>query len=150
MDNLLLSSVESAFSSLITAAIGSQANVYTGKASTNKVLPCVICIADGEEQEDPPFTGNYWVSVEIQVKYHADTAPGLSDPKVADLTLVRNVFNAVKVSNLDALLNGQGQNLTVFPNGFFFSSQKAGQDEMGAWADVQPIKLYCCASVIAP
>jgi hypothetical protein len=152
-DNLLITSLENAFVSLLAATAASfGANIYPGHSSADKALPAVIPSADGSSlEEDPPMFGNFWVDVELAVKARASTEPGaLSDPNVADLALTAAIFNQVKVLNLDALLNAQGQNLTVFPRAYFFGSPKAGRDAQGVWVDILPMKIYCCASIIAP
>lgn len=150
--NPLLNALELAFQSLILGNLGSGNNVYTGKASSNKKLPCVIIAADGSSlEEDPPHTGNFWVDVEISVKASAATQVGAAaDPTLADMALTQSVFSLVQVSNLDFLLNNQGQSLTVFPTGFFFMAPKGGRDELGGWVDQQTIKIYCCQANLLP
>ncbi|HEV2210854.1 MAG TPA: hypothetical protein VG167_18935 [Verrucomicrobiae bacterium] len=146
----LIDAVELAFVSLIQAAVGTQANGYPGKSSGTKALPCFIAAADGSSlEEDPPRSGNYWVDVEVSVKAIAATEPGAGDPVLADYALAQTVFNTLQVSNLDVLLNSQGQLLTVMPNGFFFGTPRQLQDEEGAWVDILAIKLYCCNSILA-
>lgn len=149
--NLLITSLENAFVSLITpAAAPLGGNVYPGHSSADKILPLVIAAADGSStEEDPPHSGNFWVDVEIYVKATAATEAGVpADPNVADLALTKAVFDVVKVTDLDAQLNAQGQDLTVFPTGFFFMPPKAGRDEKGVWVDIQPMRIYCCPSVL--
>lgn len=150
--NLLITSLENAFVSLINPVALGLANVYPGHSSATKALPAVIAAADGSSvEEDPPQSGNCWVDFELSVKAAAAAEPGaITDPNVADLMITRLVFNVVKVSNLAELLNMQGQDLTVFPNGCFFSPPKAGRDAEGVWVDMLPIRIYCCASVLAP
>lgn len=156
--NLLIVSLENAFVNLITpVAAPFGANVYPGHSSKDKVLPAVIAAVDGSSlEEDPPHTGNFWADVEIAVKASAATEPGVPpDPNVFDQALVQAVFTLLLgpgggTSNLDQLLNAQGQDLTVFPTAYFFLPPKAGRDQEGVWVDIQPIKVYCCASIIAP
>jgi hypothetical protein len=150
----LVNALELALCKVVSDAIGNAANVYPGKASTTKALTCVICAADGSAEEEPPRTGNFWVDTETTVKAIAATEPGSAvDPVIAAEDLTQAVFNALKVDNLDLLLNAAAQSmgllLTVFPQGFFFSAPKQGQDEEGAWMDVLPCRIYCCASVLA-
>lgn len=152
MDNLLIVSLENAFASLIApTAAAHGASVFPGHSSATKTLPCVIPSVDGSAlEEDPPHFGNFWVDVEISVKASAATEQAGADPNVADQALTAAVFTLVKVNNLDALLNAQGQNLTVFPTAFFFGAPKAGRDAEGVWVDQMPIKIYCCATIISP
>ncbi len=153
MSAALINALELSLCRVVSDAIGNAANVYPGKSSTVKVLPAVICAADGSAEEDPPRTGNFWVDTETTVKAIAATEPGaVADPVLAGNDLTQAVFNALKQDNLDLLLNAAalalGLQLTVFPQGFFFNSPKQGQDEEGAWMDVLPIRIYCCASVL--
>jgi len=145
----LVNALELALCKVVSDVIGNAANVYPGKASTTKVLPCVICAADGSSaEEDPPRTGNFWVDTETTVKVIAATEPGAAvDPVIAADDLTRAVFNALTLDNLDVLLNAAAQSLglllTVFPQGFFFSSPKQGRMRRG------PGWMYCRAGFIA-
>lgn len=153
LDNLLVVSLENAFASLVAStAVTMGAAVFPGHSSLTKTLPCVIPAADGTSlEEDPPHSGNFWVDLELSVKASAASDQGqLADPNVADQALTSAIFNLVKVTNLDQLLNAQGQNLTVFPTAYFFGAPKAGRDAEGVWVDTLPVKIYCCATVLAP
>jgi len=124
--------------------------VYAGRSAATKSLPCVICAAEGgSEEEDPKGTGNFWVNLVISVKGTAATEADGTDPTPADVALVDAVFGAFLVSDLPGALNAQGRLLTVFPNGCITSSPRRTQDEAGVWADELPIRVYCCASVLA-
>jgi hypothetical protein len=149
--NNLIDSVEGALQKLLIANLPVNTNVYTGKASSNKKAPCVICACDGEQEEDPPRTGNFWISVEVSVKSIAATEPGATvDPLSSDQAFVKSVFDIVCVNVIDALLSAQGFDLTILPQGFIFGSFKSGRDEQGVYVDQLPIRLYCCASILAP
>lgn len=152
LDNLLVVSLENAFVSLVSStAVGLGANVFAGHSSATKTLPCVVCSADGSSlEEDPPHSGNFWMDFQVAIKASAATEQGGADPNIIDQALTAAVFALVKVNNLDSLLNAQGQNLTVFPTAFFFGAPKSGRDGEGVWVDELPIKIYCCATVIAP
>lgn len=146
----LLNEVEQAMALMTAAAIGAEANVYAGKSSGEKKLPCVICEALGEAEEDPKYSGNYWVMARWRIKATAATEANGVDPSLADIQLVSDVSALIRVNNLDTALNAQGRVLTVFPNGFIIGSPERQQDELGAWEDILPVRLYCCNSVIAP
>lgn len=146
----LLNEVESAFVSLITTAITTQANVYTGKSSGDKSLPWVVCEANGDGEDDPKGSGNFWVNVRTMVKVSGATEAGGPDPKIADVALVSNVWTVLQVTNLDAQLNAQARNLTVFPTAFIIGAPTREYDETGGWVDILPIRIYCCNSVLAP
>lgn len=153
----LLDSVETAFQRIVLAAFVpplTPPNVYTGRDSQNKKLPCVICAVDGDAEEDPPRTGNYWVNVEISVKHTAATeASDTVDPKADAIALTKSVFDLLRINNLDATINAIAAtaplDLTIFPQGFFFSAQKSGRDELGVYVDTLPVRLYCCPSILA-
>jgi hypothetical protein len=153
----LANAVELALVNVVAAAVGAMGNVYPGKSSGDKVLPCVICAADGSSmEEDPPRTGNFWIDFEITVKGTASIEPGAPpDPVIAQNLLVKTAFAAVQVDNLHALINAAaivlGLSLTVFPNGYFWASPRQGQEaDDAAWLDTLPGKLYCCGSVLTP
>lgn len=146
----LLNEVESAFVSLVAAGVGSLANVYPGKFSGDKALPWVVCEASGEGEDDPKGSGNFWVNVRTGVKVSAATEAGGPDPKIADVSLVSNVWTILQVTNLETQLNAQARNLTVFPTAFIIGAPTREYDETGAWVDILPIRIYCCNSVLAP
>jgi hypothetical protein len=151
MTGTLIDAVEESFRLAILTVIGDAANVYNGKSSSNKKLPCVICAADGDSvEEDPPRSGNYWVNVETSVKLSSHTEPtAQTNPQADEVGLLKQVFDILRTNSLADLLNAQGQDLTVLPEGFFFLAPKAGRDEMGAYVDTMPIRLYCCPSKLA-
>jgi hypothetical protein len=141
--------LEEAFANLIGGAISLEANVYTGKSSGDKALPCVICAADGDGEEDPKGTGNFWVRMSITMRASAATLADGVDPKPASVQLVSDVHQLVYVDDLPAQLNSQGRTLTVFPQGIIFDAPKSGWDDLGAWVDEISARVYCCASVLA-
>lgn len=147
----LFNEVEQALVSLVSPAVGSLANVYSGINSADKNLNAVICQADASsEAEEPKGTGNFWIDCAVIVKGSLMVDSDGVDPKPADITLADTAFNAVLQNNLDALLNAQGRTLTVFPNGCLFASPRYGVDQEGVFIAELPFKLYCCASVLPP
>ena len=157
---MLLTSAENAFKSVILAAIQKtsnvRVNVYTGKDTADKQLPCVIVAADGDGEEDPPTTGNFWLTVIISVKALTVSDPTLNDdgqaadPKGADVDIASIVFDAVRDDNIEGLLNATGEQFTAFPQGCFSDAPKSGQDANQTWTDELTLRVYCCGSVLRP
>lgn len=151
MTGTLLDSIEEAFRLAVKSIIGDAADVYTGKSPVDKVAPCVICSADGSTEEDPPRTGNYWVNVDIAVKHTAATeASDTVNPRDDSISLLKSVFDILRINDLPTLINAQGQDLTVFPEGAFFDAPRSERDELGIWVDTMTVRLYCCPSVLTP
>lgn len=126
---------------------------YAGKASTIKEAPNVSCEAVGEGEADPPFTGNYWVSMSVQVRYVARQNPdgtneSAADPKVADKALVSDVADALAADDLTTQLNNKaaalGLAFTVM--GCLWGAPTSGRDAEGVWIDEFKLRLYCCAT----
>lgn len=146
---LLLNELEEAFAALARTA-GANATVYTGRASSEKLVPLCICSAEGEAEEDPKGSGNFWVNMLVQTKASLGTETDNLDPKPADVLLAQTIFSVFLVDNLDTQLNAQGRTLTIFPTAYIVGSPRQSQDEAGKWFDELPIRVYCCASVLAP
>lgn len=151
--NQLLNSLETALQTILLNQLAAGSNVYTGKDSRNKKLPCYIVAADGDAEEDPPHSGNHWVNVSVSAKSTSATDAGATqDPKVADLAFGKAMFDVVRVNNglpsLDAQINALGMDLTIFPTAVFYGAPKSGWGENDAWVDEQLIRFYCCASAI--
>ena len=143
--------LEKAFQSLITEALGNAYPVYCGRASTDKALPCVICQAQGDGEEEPWHSGNYWITMAIMVKMAAGTDVNGQDPEPVNTLLIQLVESAIAITGLDASLNTQGQSLTVFTNGYIFNAHDLTfQREEGVWIDTLPVRVYCCASILQP
>lgn len=149
--NNLNDAAEIAFAAYLTTIVGGSAggncSVFTGKNADIKTVPCVICASDGaEDQEDPKFSGNYWIDMSVIVKSPAsqdiDAQGAEVDPKAPDVALVDQVLNALQVTNLDQLVNTP--DFFIFNTGYLFSSPKTGRDENGIWVSELPIRIYCC------
>ncbi len=165
----LMDSAEEAMASLLGAvtAAHTYANesgvavaipCYTGKASGVKSVPNVTCEAVGQGAEDPPFTGNYWVGMNVQVRYVAKQNPAgdneaAADPKDADKSLVSAVANALAADDLWSQLNtaaaALGIAFTVFDNAVLRDAPTSGRDPEGTWIDEFGLRLYCCASTLS-
>lgn len=142
--------LEQAFVSYLTPIVGTLGNIYGGKSPGEKVLPAVICEAQGEGEEDPKLSGNFVMGFMLRPMATAATEADGADPTTADNLLVSAVWHAVCITDLDAQLNAQGRILTVFPNGFFLSAPTLEQDALGGWHNVIRGRVYCCNSVLAP
>ena len=140
--------LEQAMVSLTKAGIGAEANVYGGKNSGDKQLPCVICEAAGEGEEDPKSSGNYWFRIQWRIRATSATEEAGPDPTLADTQLVADVSALFRVTDLDAGLNAQGRILTVL--GFVLESPIREENELGGWDDILSARVYCCNSVLAP
>src|ERR1051326_1219942 len=153
---LLNDKCESALAALVMPAafaVEPEINVYPGKSSAERALPCVICGADGDGLEDPKGTGNFWMDCYVAIEHGAvpnedGTSPDGPDPKVADQALVSAVFGGLMVEDLAAQLSAAGADFTVFPMGVIFGAPEGGRNEDGVWIDRLPIRLYCCGRAL--
>jgi hypothetical protein len=159
---LLVNELEMAFVGLLNESLAGLLPGYPGRSPDTKSLPCFICAADGEGEEDPPNSGNFWHVIHVTVKGTAATEPDGADPKPVDVALATAVFdvilgndqpNAGDVNRAELLasrLNAQGRILTVFPNGIFFGSIGETREDPGVWLDELPLRVYCCGSILPP
>src|SRR5882724_446476 len=115
---LLNYEIEKALASYLSAVLPVGTMVLPGRNPGDKTLNCVICEADGDEQqEDPKSSGNFWVDGVVAIKGSAATDTDGVDPTPADVLLAGLVRAALQVADLAGQLNGQGRILTVLPNG---------------------------------
>jgi hypothetical protein len=148
--------VESALVAIITPGVdpGLGITITTGKNSIDKGMPCIICWADGDGEEDPKDTGNFFINAEVQVKRsgvpNEDGTGLLPDPKVPDESLINAVFGPLLDDGLAASLSAAVPDFTVLPGGVFREAPKRGYNEEGAWVDSMALRLYCCGSSLAP
>ncbi|HEV2350804.1 MAG TPA: hypothetical protein VG028_13265 [Terriglobia bacterium] len=148
--------IEEALVAIITQTVPAAAlagvEVLPGKNPGIKSAPCVICFCDGDGEEDPRGSGNFWVDAGVGIKFYAVANPDGSgdepDPKGANQALISAVFGAIWLSNLDALLSAAVADLTVFPTSVIFQAHSSGRDQDGAWIDELRFKCYCCASAL--
>lgn len=143
----LASKLEQAAAVLAAASAGANATVFTGQSDLDKDAPCIICAADQETaEEDPPFTGNFWIDLEIQVKgIAAIDADGLA-PKAAYDTLVATTFDTFSATALLANLNGAG--IADFTCQGFVPKGPGFRTEEDAWVNTLSFRIYCCASTL--
>jgi hypothetical protein len=130
----LRANVENAFQSLLTAA-GIAVPIYTGFDDEDKANPCVV-VAARRAEEDPPFSGNYRVTVDYHVKGSPDsdgTFEALSD----------QVRAAIWTSTLHDDLAAQGSDLTVWgcTNPHTMEWTQSG----GVWVESGTVEIYCAS-----
>jgi hypothetical protein len=152
--NILVDRCEEAYAAVLIPVVGALGTVLTGKSYTDKTLADVICSADGGDEEDPKGTGNFWLHATVSIRTKAfqnETGTNPADnPKTTSQALVSAVMSALMVDNLPALLSAAVADFTVFPGGVIFEAPSNGKDETGAWIDELKMRVYCCASTLAP
>jgi phage-related tail fiber protein len=130
---LLRNLVESAFVSLLNRE-QVQATVYAGISGTDKLCPLVKCQAKSAEEE-PPFSGNYRVSVELVINVAA----------TADATsfnaLCEKVRDVIWTDELSFNLNQCATGLTVQAAS---AAHKVTWDtDEDVWQETHTVEIYC-------
>jgi len=126
--------------------------IVPGKAEAPKVLPIVICSAEGEGEEDPKGSGNFWYSVTTSVKHNAydlQPTPDGQDPpdeKADNEAIITAAFQALQVDNLPKLLSDSTDDFFVWPSSCIVGSPQASKDESGIYIDSLTIRIYCCGT----
>lgn len=145
----LSSKAEQVMAAYLTALDTITATIATGKASDGKAPPIVICDAPDVGEQDPPYSGNHWVTVEVIVKSMAPVDADGVATKPDDDALVATVFDSVQVSDLVAQLNAAAvtAELAFTCMGVTFDGGSSGQNG-DAWVDSIKANLYCCASTL--
>lgn len=130
---------------IIDAAIGIEdTRIYDGRRSGDKGLPNVKCHAMNAEEE-PAFTGNFWVNVEVSFRYAASVEAGASegDPEAASLVIWRNLTTALGADDLPAQLSAFADDFTC--QGYSDVMVEEGHDD-DAWVQTWKARLYCSPS----
>jgi len=143
----LFSKAEQAGVALISANAVGTPNVFAGLAYLDKDAPCVICVAEGPSEEEPPFTGNYWLTLNILVKSKAAADDGI-DPRPAHELLVATVFDLFLSATLPADLNAMG--VVDFSVQGFMPGPMDFAVEEDLWISSLRMRIYCCASTLYP
>lgn len=144
----LTDKLESAFVSVLQSAIPG-VQIVTGKNATVKGVPIIICWADGQGEEDPPFSGNYWLNGAVEIKGHAGPVKNSAAAKVAQQDLHGLVYDALRVTDIAEQLTAGVADFTVFPNAVLFDAPVSGNDDAGVWTDAFPFRVYCCPTDFA-
>lgn len=119
------------------------AQVLTGKSSEDKEPPLVIIEANNSEEEEPEFSGNFWVEYSVTIKSLATVDVDGVDPKAADETLIDLVFSAFTVSDLAAQLTAALDDFTC--QGLKSFKVKSSQ-EGNCWVNTLTFMALCCPS----
>lgn len=146
----LSSKTEQVLAAYLSAPATITATITTGKASSDKVAPLVVCEASTFGEQDPPYSGNQWIDAEVIVKSIAAVDADGVATKPADDTLVATVSDLVVVSDLPAQLNAAALAAAIEFTcmGVTFDGGDSGQDG-DAWINSIKVKLYCCPSTLA-
>jgi len=149
---------EMALVAVISPFINPLIQVYTGRSELDKIMPCWVVSAEGEGEEEPWQSGNFWVRCELA--YHQRAQPNESgpqqplapDPKLFAQGAISAVTGALALdrATLAAELSAATADFTVLPNGILFDAPTEAQDAKGAWISSLHVKLYCCGSSLAP
>lgn len=121
--------------------------VYTAKDNSDKTLPAIICEADGSGEEDPPSTGNFWVTAGLSLRHTAvDDGVDGGEMKANDQAILTALSNAIFIDSLAADLSAAVDDFTVFPNSENLEAPHRDQIADGVWEDTIQFKALCCAS----
>lgn len=127
----LRAKVESAVVAYLTGeSVG--ATCYAGFSASDKAVPCVICSARSAE-EDPPFSGNYRLTLVVEVK---DTLDGSDLDSVAN-----NVRSALWADDAAAAIVSNGSELMVW--GLSAPHRMEWSVEEDCQVETHTIELYC-------
>lgn len=144
---------------IILGGAGNSENTYTGKSSADKELPCTVCFSRSGVQE-PPYSGNYIVKAQIDVKYSAcstridlngvpDTEPhDSSDTRTAEIFDLFHLKD--DASNGEVLAAEMTEAARTFTSHEFTVTNvevgeiEQGQNEKGdVWIDTLNLEIYC-------
>lgn len=154
MNGLIADKIESALASVVAGVGITGLNIYTGKSSEEKALPCAICSAEVNGDEDPIGSGNYFVNWTVAVKQSAvqnedGSAPDAESPKALTQDNSSSIIAAIVVDDLAATLSSAVEDLTVFPGSIVFGAAESGRDESGHWIDAITGRCYACGSALS-
>lgn len=126
------------------AAVNPACSVVAGGSPGDRALPEVICAVDGDGEEEPKSSGNFWLNAMVTLKTKATTDDSAT-PEADRQALASAIYGVLYVDGLPALLSAAASDFFVFPLGVTFSAPTRGQDG-DAWFDQFPLRVYCCAS----
>ena len=141
-DSFLLQKAEQAIAAVLaTPAASVSATVYEGKAYDDKVIPCVIVGATSASEDDPPYSANKYVTVEVTCKYTA--LPELAEDSL-DLsnTLTATIQDALRDDALAASLSAA---VTGFHCYSVMYDGESRESDDSNWFETYSLRLYCCA-----
>lgn len=134
----LRAKTESAFKAVIATAVA--VPVYEGFAGTDKEGTCIVVKARRAE-EDPPFSGNYNITVDILTKGPPDT-----DGTFDDLAL--SVRNAIWRDDLNALLQSQATDFYV--HGASAPHEMEWEESGDVWVERMTVIIYAAQALTTP
>lgn len=143
---MVLSKARAALVSYLQSANVGTSNIYDEKSSGDKAAPNVSCGAhDAAEDPDIPGSGNFYLMLEVRIKYLAAVDTDGTDPRPLSQALTTAVFNALEVSDLAAQLSAATVDFAV--QGIL--DGETDEDVDGdCWVDVWRRRIYCCASAL--
>lgn len=131
-------SIENGFATLVTAAVGATAEVFTGYEDETQTHPCVVCVANSATEE-PQESGNFFIEISVSVKGQIDDDPNLDNHE----TLLSLVNNALLVDDLAAQLS-VASGASVFHPVIDDGQSSAAQGR--SIVSVQKFKVYGCSA----
>lgn len=144
----LLSKLEEAAKTYLNAIpVGVGFTFHGQSRAATKTSPCIILEAASMQEEDPPYSGNFWVNFEIVVKSAAPVDTDGVDTKAPNDILVATVFDAFLLDTTPAGLSANGVDFTcmaVLREGMNFTTEEE------EWVNTLRLRVYCCASTLAP
>jgi hypothetical protein len=151
MSNLVLDRGCEALKAIMDAVPDLAFNVYTGKNNEDKEGPCLILDADGEGDEDPPFTGNFWVTYSVEYRNSAIpdeevTGEDSATQKTTDQESWTLICNTLIVDDLPAQMSAAVADFTVQGLAGFGAPTRSQQDAY--WSDKFTFRALCCASTL--
>jgi len=144
----LADKLESALQAVISpavAALAEPANVYTGKQRVDKITPAVICMVTGEGEEEPVFTGNFWLSASVEIEHLAVDGSGAGETRDQMELLNDAVAGAVFSDTLEASLSAAVPDFHVYKSGIIRGTPTTEVHEHDIWVDIFPLRVYCIA-----
>ena len=141
-DSFLLQKAEQAVASVLaTPAASVSATVFQGKSDDDKTIPCVIVGATSASEDDPPFSANKWITVEVTCKYTA--LPELAEDTV-DLsnTLTATIQDALRD---DAFATSLSSAVSGFHCYCVMYDGESRETDDSNWFEPYFMRLYCCA-----
>ncbi len=141
----LASKLEHAASAFAGTQLLGTSNLYTGQDSADKSSPGIWFAAAATQEEEVPYSGDWWFILEIDVFSNASVDVDGTDPETAYNVLVAKTFDAFSIDDLHVQLSANGADFTAqwfVPMGHEFKT------EGDTWHNILRFKVNCCASDI--
>lgn len=131
------------YGATILTAAELTANIVTGEATDDKAAPAVGFVADNSPEEDPPFSGNFWVGYSVKVRSIAAIDADGVDPKTAHDLLSATIFDAFQSDDITTQLTDAQSGFTV--QGVVYDGLD-NNPSGDCLESILKMRLYCCAS----